>query len=448
MKHTAKLALACLLISLYAAAQNDAPGGLPRRGYLGVDLDSPSDGKPGAVVRRVTPGTAAISLGLQPGDRITKINGQAITDEITYERIHTRPRAGDTVRYEIVRGNQTFEKQATLPPMPRESIPGVQVIYGAVTSSRGQRLRTIVTRPANSSGRLPAVFLATWLSCDSPESPFGPPARDGMAHLLRAIAKDSGYVLMRVDPPGRGDSEGACVDTDFLTELEGYRAGFQALVRTEFVDPNRIFILGLSNGGGYAPLIPGTAKVAGYISFGGWSKTWFEHMMELERRRLALDGKTPGEITHAMQGYANFYTHYLIHKQTPAEVIRRMPELKDLWYDAPEHQYGRPAAFYQQLQDLNLWAAWEKADAPVLAIWGEHDWIMSRDDIEEIAKIANRKRPGSGRFVALPRTTHGIMQNDTNEYSNRNFDTGSFNQSIVPLVFDWMKRIAGGSPRL
>jgi pimeloyl-ACP methyl ester carboxylesterase len=93
------------------------------------------------------------------------------------------------------------------------------------------------------------------------------------------------------------------------------------------------------------------------------------------------------------------------------------------------------------LQDLNLWAAWEKVDAPVLAIWGEHDWIMSRDDIEKIAELANRRRPGNGRFVALPRTTHGLLKNETDEYSNKNFDSGSFNSAVVPLVFDWMKSV-------
>jgi pimeloyl-ACP methyl ester carboxylesterase len=440
MKQTSKLTIFCVLLSLAALAQ-DGAGSLKRRGYLGADLNAPSEGKPGAEVRRVTPGTAAAAMGLQVGDRITRINGQAMPDEITFERIHSQPRAGDTVRYQIVRGDQTLEKEATLPEMPREQIPGVQVTYNSVRSSKGQRLRTILSRPANARGRLPAVFLGAWLSCDSPDAPFGPHPRDGMAQLLRAIAKDSGFVLMRVEPPGRGDSEGVCVDTDFLTELEGYRAGFQALQRSEHVDPNRIFILGLSNGGGYAPLVHGDAKVAGYISFGGWSKTWFEHMMEIERRRLALDGVTPGEITKRLQGYAEFYTDYLVHKQTPGEIARRKPHLKDLWYDLPEHQYGRPAAFYHNLQDLNLWAAWEKAEAPVLAIWGEHDWIMSREDIEKLAEIANRKRPGSGRFVALPRTTHGLMQNNTDEFSHKNFGTGSFNQAVVPLVFEWMKGI-------
>src|SRR5262249_51330862 len=143
MNHPARLVLAFALFTLHAPAQNDADGGLPRRGYLGADLEAPSRGKPGAGVRRGTAGTAAGGMGLQQGDRITKINGQAITDELSYERV-TLPRAGGTVRYEIARGAQTFEKQATLPAVPRESIPGVQVIYGSITS-RGQRLRTITT---------------------------------------------------------------------------------------------------------------------------------------------------------------------------------------------------------------------------------------------------------------------------------------------------------------
>ena len=437
MKHTLRLLAVCISICVMATAQD----GLRRRADLGMQLGSPMAGETGAVVRDVKPGSAAAAAGIANGDRILKINGQALSDEIAVDKAISALRGGDAAAFEISRGSQRMQKQVKLAEMPREVIPGVQAIYSFVTSSRGQRLRTILTRPQNARGPLPAVLLGAWLSCDSVEAPLGPSPGDGMAQLLRAIAKDSGYVLMRVDPPGRGDSEGTCADTDFLSELEGYRAGFQALQHSEFVDPNRIVILGMSNGGGYAPLIAGDAKVAGYISISGWSKTWFEHMLEIERRRMALDGVSAGEISKRMPGYEEFYTDYLIHKQTPAEVIRQKPQLKDLWYDQPAHQYGRPAAFYQQLEDLNLWAAWEKVDTPVLAIWGEHDWIMSRDDVEKIAALANQKHAGNGRFVALPRTTHGLIKNNTDEYSNRNFDTGSFNSAVVPLVFEWMKTV-------
>jgi pimeloyl-ACP methyl ester carboxylesterase len=308
-----------------------------------------------------------------------------------------------------------------------------------VKTERGYRVRTVVTRPENARGRLPGIFLAPWLSCDSVENPFGP-GGDGMMALLHALAKDSGYVLMRVDPPGRGDSEGpTCTESDFLTELAGLRAAFRLFARSDDVDPKRIFILGMSNGGGYAPLVAEGAKVAGYISTGGWSKTWFEHMLEFERRRLAWRGAKPGEITTKMAGYSEFYVDYLIRKQTPGDVTRAKPQLAGLWSDEPAHQYGRPAAYFQQLQTLNLAAAWEKIDAPVLAIWGGHDWTMSREDHEALARFG---RHGLSRFVELPRTTHGLRENVSDERSFNNLRTGSFNQSIVPLILNWTKGVA------
>ena len=47
---------------------------------------------------------------------------------------------------------------------PRESYPNVDVIYDSVTTPRGERLRTIVTKPRELKGKLPVVFVAGWLS--------------------------------------------------------------------------------------------------------------------------------------------------------------------------------------------------------------------------------------------------------------------------------------------
>src|SRR5437773_12469305 len=53
----------------------------------------------------------------------------------------------------------------------RESYPNVDVIYDSVTTPRGERLRTIITRPHDARGKLPVIFVAGWLSCDSVEAP-------------------------------------------------------------------------------------------------------------------------------------------------------------------------------------------------------------------------------------------------------------------------------------
>ena len=119
-----------------------------------------------------------------------------------------------------------------------------------------------------------------------------------------------------MDKQGVGDSEGVCAETDFDSELAGYRAAFRAMKNYDFIDTKEIYMLGISNGGGFAPLVPESeteqAQVRGYISVGGWVKTWFEHMLEIERRRFALMGKSPGEVNDRMKGAAALYHEWLI----------------------------------------------------------------------------------------------------------------------------------------
>jgi hypothetical protein len=54
---------------------------------------------------------------------------------------------------------------------PRETYPNVDVIYDSVTTPRGERLRTIITKPHDARGKLPVIFVAGWLSCDTVEAP-------------------------------------------------------------------------------------------------------------------------------------------------------------------------------------------------------------------------------------------------------------------------------------
>jgi pimeloyl-ACP methyl ester carboxylesterase len=431
--------LSALLLAVALPALVRAEGdALRRQAYLGAALAPPSGPQAGARVVRVTAGTAAAEAGLKAGDRVLKIGGRLLDDPVEFSRVYAALRGGDTVDLEVLRDGAVFTRRIALPPLPKEQLAGLEVEYGSVLTARGHRLRTIVTRPRGATGRLPGIVLAGWLSCDPVEWPLG--ANAGHAKLIQGIARDSGFVLMRVDKPGVGDSEGpACADADFAVELAGYRAAFQALERHPAVDPDRIFVLGISNGGGIAPLVAPDAKVRGYVVSGGWLKTWFEHMLENERRRLTLSGSTPAEVNDRMRGYAEFYTHYLEERMTPREVLRRHPQLAPLWYDLPEHQFGRPAAFYQQLQALNLAEAWNRVNAPVLVIYGEHDWIMSREDNEMIAAVVNRNHPGTAQFVAVPRMDHLFHVNTSLQKSFDDYDSGTFDPALVTRIVHWMK---------
>ncbi|HWS61850.1 MAG TPA: alpha/beta hydrolase [Steroidobacteraceae bacterium] len=285
-----------------------------------------------------------------------------------------------------------------------ESYRGVVVLYDSISDPAGHRLRLIVTHPQDASTRAPVIFVVGWLSCDSVEAP--PGTTDATQLVLQSIAKLSGFATVRMDKAGVGDSEGDCAATDFTAELAAYRQAFRKLKNYSFVDSDRIFIFGISNGGGFAPLVAETAQVKGYVVDGGWIKTWYEHMLEIERRRLTLAGHGASELNTLMKRVEEFYSGYLLDRLPPREILARRPEFKSLWEGDPEHQYGRPVAYYQQLQDLNLMAAWSGVKAPLLALHGEFDWIMSRGDLEIMVGLVNHNVPGAAEMVELPATGH------------------------------------------
>jgi pimeloyl-ACP methyl ester carboxylesterase len=327
---------------------------------------------------------------------------------------------------------------------PRESYPDVDVIYDSVTAPDGNRLRTIITKPRNAKGKLPVIFVAGWLSCDSVEAPAATKDESGL--VFRGLAQLPQFVLFRMDKQGVGDSEGVCSETDFDSELAGYRAAFRAMKNYDFIDTKKIYILGISNGGGFAPLIPESdterAQVRGYISVGGWVKTWFEHMLEIERRRFALMGKSPGEVNDRMKGAATLYHEWLIKSRPVDEVLKGQPQLADLWPDGKDrsHLYGRPLRFYQQLQQLNLAAAWSRVKVPTYVLRGALDWIMSREDSELISVYVN-KNGDLALFYEMPNTGH-TFQHYLSVADAFKGKSAPFDSKTTGLLADWLLKEA------
>jgi pimeloyl-ACP methyl ester carboxylesterase len=292
-----------------------------------------------------------------------------------------------------------------LQPGRDEVYPGLTVLYDSIQNAEGARLRLIATYPNQTGTRFPAIFVIGWLSCDTVEA--RPGTADATQLLLQALAKTPGFATVRLEKAGVGDSEGDCARTDFNAELDAYRRAFRYLENYPFVDDDRIFLFGMSNGAGFAPLVAEGAAVRGYVVDGGWIKTWYEHMLEFERRRLALSGRSPAEMNGLMKSVELLYSAYLLDKRSPREILQTHPALRSLWQGSPDEQYGRPFQYYQQLQDLDLMAAWAKVAVPVLVLHGEFDWIMSAGDLQLLAGVVNGNSPrAAAEYFELPQTGH------------------------------------------
>ena len=320
-----------------------------------------------------------------------------------------------------------------------EPIPNADVFRSSIPTVAGYPLEVFLTRPKGAKGRLPVLFEVAWLSCDSVEQPKG--VEDGFTQLLWDLAGRSGFATFRLDKPGVGDSGGPkCSDLDFVAELAAYRAGFTAMKDFDFLDLSRIYMLGFSNGGGFAPLVAGDAPVRGYLMFSGWYKTWLEHMLEHERRRMRLSGLPEPEISRRMRQYVTFYDLYLNQKMTPAQIIAQHPDFKAIWYDAPEHQYGRPAAFYHQLQELNLAESWDRVTAPVLAVHGEYDWVMSSDDAKLMVNALNAKRPSSAELMEWPHADHLLYTHASEQKAFHRDPDQRYDPKLTENVLEWLKK--------
>jgi pimeloyl-ACP methyl ester carboxylesterase len=325
---------------------------------------------------------------------------------------------------------------------PLVALPGLETEYGAVRTSEGVRLRTILTRPAGTRTRLPAIFLAQWVSCGSLDF-----AADRQ-NELRLIADRSGMILVRVERSGTGDSEGvACSELDYDTELRHYREAFDQVARHPWVDPSQIIIFGSSLGSTTAPLIAQGKKVAGIAVQGGGALTYLERMIHFDRIYLERSGKyAPSQIHEEMIRRIPFHFEYLVNGKTPEQIERERPDLKGVWAsirggaEAPPH-YGRPYAWHQQAARHDFLEAWTRVEAPVLVIYGEYDQFETRHGHRLIADTINKLRPGTATFIEIPKADHSIdlYASAEDAYADRN---GTVRRELLaqPIV-EWAKSI-------
>jgi len=416
----------------------------------GLDNDS------GVVLIKVFPNTAAAEAGLQAGDIALTVDGVAVIGVADFLKKIGQRRAGNTLTLKLVRDGGSLEKRATLKEFPREKDDLFDVSYEHVMSC-GARLRTIVTRP-KAGGPHPAVLLLQGSGNFSIDNPIAPPT--GLIRIAHHLGRN-GYVTMRVDRGGCGDSEGGPIeDMDFETELDGYRQALRALRSLDSVDPGNVFIYGQSIGGFNGPILAAETPVRGIVTHGTTAGWWLEGILAQRRQWASLDGTSPAEVEDRIRRESKFWYPLLVDKKTPAEIRKLYPdnvEAVEKLTKNDTHIFGRQYAWLHQIVDRNMGEVWTKVastplDVPgrepvypkVLSIWGTSDWISERQPSEWIAEVVNRASPGHGKFVALESSDHFCFRAESMQESFRYFQPpkegpfGKFNPAILKTVQGWL----------
>jgi dienelactone hydrolase len=358
MHRVAKTSVGVLLTGVLCVGASAQTDPLPRRGALGVALGVDDAGA--VRVTAVQDASTAAELGIMAKDVIQAIDGvttRTLADVIAAVGKHVR---GRNIAIDLIRDGSPLHREGMLKPLLQETLASAEMEYGSVVAS-GARLRTIVSIPANLVGRAPAVLLVAGGGCGSIDTPLSPDvAQPG---LVRVIGMN-GFVTMRVDKSGMGDSEGPpCDSIGYEEELAGYGAALQALKAHRSVDPARVFLLGVSLGGVFAPVLANESAVAGIVAYG----------------TLAT---------------------------------------------APPPYPGRSERFFREFAAVDIPAAWAMVDARVLVMHGTYDEGTTADAHDRIARIVNAAHPGRAEHRELDRLDHCWSRHETLEASREHCGMG------------------------
>lgn len=430
---------------------------LPRRGALGI-ASSPVTAEQaeklklakgaGIAVVEVIPGFTGARAQLQKGDVVAKINGKWIEAKSLPE-VARNLSANQPVAFEVRRGEQTLTLKANLVEKPRD--PGTDrysVTYSHVVS-HGKRMRTIITTP-KTTGKHPGFFFIQGFSPVSYDFDLATAKGDVKTldgPLLHQFASE-GFVTIRVEKPGVGDSEGGpFADLDYLTELDIYRQTLKQLKARSDVDGDNVFIFGHSMGGAFGPMVAAESPVKGIITYGTASRTWFEYILDTVRYQGLLAGNSFENADEEMRQMERLLALVFLERKSVADVKKSHPKLAKLADDFFPGGYfnQKSLEFWRQLNDINFPKYWVKANCHVLAVRGASDFVTYDADHKLIADAVNAAHPGKGTFAHCPDSDHLFHNWPTEKASMQGWTKGEFNLGFSNQMLKWIRNVMNPS---
>jgi pimeloyl-ACP methyl ester carboxylesterase len=428
-------------IAIFAAFVVADP--LPRKGTLGIPLRAVPD----AVRQQEKLGAqealqvASAANGLEAEDLITGVDGKRFKSFGEWNELVRSAVDRPTVKLNVRRGGKEQVIEIKVQPKPADNGSNYQTLYESVVSN-GHRIRTFITKPT-APGKRPVMFWIQGINASSVETPLTGPS--GMSKILKSFS-DDGWVTVRVEKPGVGDSEGGpALLVGFDEELDIYRQTLKALGNYDFIDPSRIYLFGHSMGGCHAPIVAAEHPVKGIITYGTVSDSWLEWQIKAARVQGPLAGQTRAEIDREVRKTVAVY-HYLYNEKRTIDWIKKNhPELEPVTSQtsADGVMMGvRSIKYMQEVNDKNFCDYWSKLTSTgVLALFGQCDWISLRSCQEQVATAVNAAHPGLAEFQVVPNSDHGFYNTASFQDS---FDKwgkpgSQFNPEIISIMKKWIQ---------
>jgi len=436
-------------LTTLAAGTVAAP--LPRRGLMGIMIAPLNEqmqkqlgleSAEGVLVNGIRPDSPAADAKLQQNDVIVRIGDAKCSSIPDLQRLMRGYIAGDTIKMAVMREGKKVTADLTLIERPRETSDQYDVLYDSA-GPEGRRVRTIITRPKEAE-KSPAVLFIQGLAPQTVDVGLMP--RHPYNSLIQGL-DEAGFVTMRVDRLGVGDSEGVDVKvTTVKDDVRSFREALEKLGTYVFVDPARVFVLSHSSGGAIAPMVAAGSNVRGVITWAAFANPVADVVMELTKQRWKLEVREEEEIKKNTPLLETFVTQCMVRGQSPADVFRSHPAVEAvarpmLQRGDEDIVLGAPYTYWHQLASLDLPNEWSRVDTNVLALWGGSDFNALRRCSELIAATVNKMHEGKGTFTVVEGVDHMWQPAEDMEESFLMGFTGDFSPKVIQAISEWTKKV-------
>lgn len=294
--------------------------------------------------------------------------------------------------------------------------------------ANGFSLAGTLSKPANATGPLPAVLLIGGSGAiDRDETVFGIPI---FGQLANAIA-DAGFVVLRYDKRGVGQSGGRPESATLADYAEDARAALKMLSERKDVDRRRQAAIGHSEGGWVAMLAGARddrISALGLVATAGVSG-----------RDLNLY-----QVTHAAERSnrpeADRQATIDLQKQIQDAVVTGKGWDKIQVSDRVRRQAETP--YFQSFLNFDPARVMKDLDQPLLIVHGELDTQIPPANADRLDMLAkSRKRTAPLEVAKLPGINHLLVEATTGEVDEyANLPGRTVSPAVTGAVVAWLRK--------
>lgn len=286
------------------------------------------------------------------------------------------------------------------------------------------------SKPDAASGKLPAVILVGGSGpTDRDETVFGIPI---LGQLAGALA-DRGFLVLRYDKRGIGQSGGRPESATLTDYAEDLRASVRFMTARKDVDPKRLAVLGHSEGGSVAMLAAARENKIKALAL------------------VATIGVTGAELNLAQVSHAlSRSTRPEAEKQATLDLQKRIQTavITGQGWDGIPPQLRKQAEIPWFASFLTFDPAKPMSDIrqPMLILQGELDMQVASTNADRLEQLAKgRKRQSPVQVVKVPGVNHLLVNAKTGEVDEYAvLPDRTISPTISTAVADWLTKTFQG----